>query len=107
MVGDNAFQPRPEFWGDPLHRSVKYNGFEPTSSQLTGALDAAYLDMRNATIEIRESGFAKENANKVLRRGVVTDAGPGQPAVDDSKGTMSLVTCDANFRNNTLRCQQN
>jgi hypothetical protein len=53
---------------------------------LTGALDAAYLDIRNQTTEIRESGFAKENASKVLRRGVVTSAGPGQPAVDDSTG---------------------
>ncbi|MDO8331911.1 MAG: hypothetical protein Q7T36_15710, partial [Fluviicoccus sp.] len=106
LVGDDAIQPRYEFSGNPLHRSVKYNGVEATNAQLTGALDAAYLDIRNATIEIRESGFAKENANKVLRRGVVTSAGPGQPAVDDSTGTMGLASCDGNFRDSNLACQQ-
>ncbi|MDO8787404.1 MAG: hypothetical protein Q7J42_04965, partial [Sulfuritalea sp.] len=106
LVGDDAVQPKYEFSGDPLHRSVKYNGVEATNAQLTGALDAAYLDIRNATIEIRESGFAKENANKVLRRGVVTSAGPGQPAVDDSTGTMGLASCDGNFRDSNLACQQ-
>ncbi|KAF0188277.1 MAG: hypothetical protein FD165_2858, partial [Gammaproteobacteria bacterium] len=88
LVGPDAVQPRYEFSGQLGKRSVKYNGVEATNAQLTGALDAAYLDIRNATIEIRESGFAKENANKVLRRGVVTSAGPGQPAVDDSTGTL-------------------
>ncbi|MDO8292205.1 MAG: hypothetical protein Q7T29_05005, partial [Gallionella sp.] len=106
LVGDDAIQPKYEFSGNPLHRSVKYNGVEATNAQLTGALDAAYLDIRNATIEIRESGFAKENANKVLRRGVVTSAGPGQPAVDDSTGTMGLASCDGNFRDSNLACQQ-
>ncbi|MDZ4252766.1 MAG: hypothetical protein U1A72_09380, partial [Sulfuritalea sp.] len=105
LFGDEAFQPKYEFSGDPLHRSVKYNGVEATNAQLTGALDAAYLDIRNQTTEIRESGFAKENASKVLRRGVVTSAGPGQPAVDDSTGLASMELCDGTFGNSTLACQ--
>ncbi|MDP2821866.1 MAG: hypothetical protein Q8O52_04190, partial [Sulfuritalea sp.] len=105
LVGDNAVQPKYEFSGDPLHRSVKYNGVEATNAQLTGALDAAYLDIRNMTTEIRESGFAKENASKVLRRGVVTSAGPGQPAVDDSTGMAGLESCDGKFGGNALTCQ--
>ncbi|MCX7165482.1 MAG: hypothetical protein NTV11_04300, partial [Rhodocyclales bacterium] len=105
LVGDDAVQPKYEFSGDPLRRSVKYNGVEATNAQLTGALDAAYLDIRNATIEIRESGFAKENANKVLRRGVVTSAGPGQPAVDDSTGIAGAGVCDGNFTDGSLTCQ--
>ncbi|MCM2289096.1 MAG: autotransporter-associated beta strand repeat-containing protein, partial [Sulfuritalea sp.] len=105
LVGDDAFQPKYEFSGDPLHRAVKYNGVDATNAQLTGALDAAYLDIRNLTTEIRESGFAKENASKVLRRGVVTSAGPGQPAVDDSSGMAGLESCDGVFGDNRLACQ--
>ncbi|MDA8254599.1 MAG: hypothetical protein M0Z99_02995, partial [Betaproteobacteria bacterium] len=105
LVGDDAFQPKYEFSGDPLHRVVKYNGVDATNAQLTGALDAAYLDIRNLTAEIRESGFAKENASKVLRRGVVTSAGPGQPAVDDSTGMAGLALCDGVFSANRLACQ--
>jgi hypothetical protein len=41
LFGDNAFQPKYEFSGDPTKRSVKYNGVEATNAQLTGALDAA------------------------------------------------------------------
>jgi hypothetical protein len=105
LFGDDKVQPKYEFSGDPLHRSVKYNGVEATSAQLTGALDAAYLDIRNQTTEIRESGFAKENASKVLRRGVVTSAGPGQPAVDDSTGLAGLELCDGSFGGGSLACQ--
>jgi hypothetical protein len=105
LFGDDKIQPKYEFSGDPKHRSVKYNGVEATNAQLTGALDAAYLDIRNQTTEIRESGFAKENANKVLRRGVVTSAGPGQPAVDDSTGMASAGMCDGKFNNGRLTCQ--
>ena len=105
LVGPDAVQPRYEFSGQLGKRSVKYNGVEATSAQLTGALDAAYLDIRNATIEIRESGFAKENANKVLRRGVVTSAGPGQPAVDDSTGLAGMASCDGSFGAAGLTCQ--
>jgi hypothetical protein len=72
---------------------------------LTGALDAAYLDIRNLTTEIRESGFSKENASKVLRRGVVTSAGPGQPAVDDSTGMAGAEECEGGFANGSLSCQ--
>ncbi|MCF8177703.1 MAG: hypothetical protein K9J74_04285, partial [Sulfuritalea sp.] len=105
LVGDDSVQPKYEFSGNPLYRSVKYNGVEATNAQLTGALDAAYLDIRNQTTEIRESGFAKENANKVLRRGVVTSAGPGQPAIDDSTGLASAELCDGNFKGGQLACQ--
>ncbi|MCF8198369.1 MAG: filamentous hemagglutinin N-terminal domain-containing protein [Sulfuritalea sp.] len=105
LVGDDAVQPKYEFSGNPLYRSVKYNGAEATNAQLTGALDAAYLDIRNQTTEIRESGFAKENANKVLRRGVVTSAGPGQPAIDDSTGLASAELCDGGFSGGQLACQ--
>jgi hypothetical protein len=105
LVGDNAVQPKYEFSGQLGYRSVKYNGVEATSAQLTGALDAAYLDIRNQTTETRESGFAKENANKVLRRGVVTSAGPGQPAVDDSTGTATPGSCDGDFSKDELTCQ--
>ena len=105
LFGDDKIQPKYEFSGDPKHRSVKYNGVEATNAQLTGALDAAYLDIRNQTTEIRESGFAKENANKVLRRGVVTSAGPGQPAVDDSTGMAGASMCDGTFNNGRLACQ--
>ncbi|MBK9019610.1 MAG: hypothetical protein IPL72_06255 [Sulfuritalea sp.] len=105
LIGDEAIQPKYEFSGDPLHRIVKYNGADAANAQLTGALDAAYLDIRNQTTEIRESGFAKENASKVLRRGVVTSAGPGQPAVDDSTGMAGLESCDGNFGGSTLSCQ--
>ncbi|MBI5108607.1 MAG: hypothetical protein HZA62_07645, partial [Rhodocyclales bacterium] len=105
LFGDNAVQPKYEFSGDPTKRSVKYNGVEATNAQLTGALDAAYLDIRNMTTEIRESGFAKENASKVLRRGVVTSAGPGQPAVDDSTGMAGAEECEGGFANESLTCQ--
>jgi hypothetical protein len=105
LIGDDAVQPKYEFSGDPLHRIVKYNGVDATNAQLTGALDAAYLDIRNQTTEIRESGFAKENASKVLRRGVVTSAGPGQPAVDDSTGLAGLEQCDGTFGGGRLACQ--
>ncbi|MBK9624571.1 MAG: hypothetical protein IPO38_08425 [Rhodocyclaceae bacterium] len=105
LVGNPALQPVYPDSGKVGFRSVKYNGVEATSEQLTGALDAAYLDIRNQTIEIRESGFAKENANKILRRGVVTSAGPGQPAVDDSTGMAQLDSCDGNFINDALICQ--
>jgi mucin-19 len=105
LVGNPTIQPKYEFSGVPGKRSVKYNGVEATSSQLSGALDAAYLDIRNQTTEIRESGFAKENANKILRRGVVTSAGPGQPAVDDSSGLAQVDACDGNFLNSELICQ--
>ncbi|MCM2308168.1 MAG: hypothetical protein NDI91_11980, partial [Sulfuritalea sp.] len=105
LIGDDAVQPKYEFSGDPLHRVVKYNGVDATNAQLTGALDAAYLDIRNQTTEIRESGFAKENASKVLRRGVVTSAGPGQPAVDDSTGLAGMELCDGIFGSGTLACQ--
>ena len=105
LFGDETHQPKYEFSGDPTHRSVKYNGVEATNAQLTGALDAAYLDIRNQTTEIRESGFAKENASKVLRRGVVTSAGPGQPAVDDSTGLAGMELCDGIYGNDALACQ--
>jgi hypothetical protein len=105
LFGDEAVQPKYEFAGDPNHRSVRYNGFEPQNAQLTGALDAAYLDIRNATTEVRESGFAKENASKVLRRGVVTSAGPGQPAVDDSTGMAGAEECEGGFADGSLSCQ--
>ncbi|MFH1873126.1 MAG: hypothetical protein ABIG36_21195, partial [Pseudomonadota bacterium] len=105
LIGDDAVQPKYEFSGDPLHRIVKYNGVDATNAQLTGALDAAYLDIRNQTTEIRESGFAKENASKVLRRGVVTSAGPGQPAVDDSTGLAGMELCDGTYGNDALACQ--
>ena len=105
LVGGVPIQPKYEFAGVLGSRSVKYNGVEATSSQLAGALDAAYLDIRNQTTEVRESGFAKENANKILRRGVVTSAGPGQPAVDDSAGLAQLETCDGSFTGSQLACQ--
>jgi filamentous hemagglutinin family protein len=105
LFGEDTFQPKYEFSGDPNKRSVKYNGVEATNAQLTGALDAAYLDIRNQTTEIRESGFAKENASKVLRRGVVTSAGPGQPAVDDSTGMAGAEECEGGFANDSLSCQ--
>jgi hypothetical protein len=105
LIGDDAIQPKYEFAGDSTKRSVRYNGAQVENAQLTGALDAAYLDIRNQTTEIRESGFAKENASKVLRRGVVTSAGPGQPAVDDSTGMAGLEPCDGNFGESTLSCQ--
>jgi filamentous hemagglutinin family protein len=105
LKGDDQFQPKYEFSGNPLYRRVLYNGNEATNAQLTGALDAAYLDIRNMTTEIRESGFAKENASKVLRRGVVTSAGPGQPAVDDSTGMAGSEECEGGFANGSLSCQ--
>ena len=105
LVGDNTVQPKYEFSGQLGHRSVRYNGAEATNAQLTGALDAAYLDIRNQTTETRESGFAKENANKVLRKGVVTSAGPGQTAVDDSKGIANMGSCDGSFNKEELACQ--
>ena len=105
LKGDDKIQPKYEFSGDLLHRKVLYNGNEATNAQLTGALDAAYLDIRNQTTEIRESGFAKENASKVLRRGVVTSAGPGQPAVDDSTGMAGMQECEGSFSGGALSCQ--
>ncbi len=105
LKGDDKIQPKYEFSGNPLYRKVLYNGNEATNAQLTGALDAAYLDIRNQTTEIRESGFAKENASKVLRRGVVTSAGPGQPAVDDSTGMAGAEECEGGFANDSLSCQ--
>ncbi|MDP2132886.1 MAG: hypothetical protein Q8J99_04680, partial [Sulfuritalea sp.] len=105
LVGDDAVQPKYKESGDPNFRPVMYNGVQATNAQLAGALDAVYLDIRNLTTEIRESGFAKENASKVLRRGVVTSAGPGQPAVDDSSGTAGLELCDGRFGGNALTCQ--
>ncbi len=105
LVGDQAVQPKYANSGVLGKRSVKYNGVEATSSQLNAALDAAYLDIRNLTTEIRESGFAKENAAKTLRRGVVTSAGPGQPAVDDSTGLAQLESCDGSFGNEQIICQ--
>jgi hypothetical protein len=104
LFGDDAFQPKYEFSGDPTKRSVKYNGVEATNAQLTGALDAAYLDIRNQTTEIRESGFAKENASKVLRNGVVTSAGPGQPAIDDSTGQAGMEDCEGGLSGDNLSC---
>ncbi|MBI5898861.1 MAG: hypothetical protein HZB40_06520 [Rhodocyclales bacterium] len=104
LFGENAFQPKYEFSGDPTKRSVKYNGVEATNAQLTGALDAAYLDIRNQTTEIRESGFAKENASKVLRNGVVTSAGPGQPAIDDSTGQTRMEDCEGGLSGDSLSC---
>jgi hypothetical protein len=105
LKGDDKIQPKYEFSGNPLYRRVLYNGNDATNAQLTGALDAAYLDIRNATTEVRESGFAKENASKVLRRGVVTSAGPGQPAVDDSTGMAGSEECEGGFANGSLSCQ--
>jgi hypothetical protein len=105
LKGDDKVQPKYEFSGNPLYRRVLYNGNEATNAQLTGALDAAYLDIRNATTEVRESGFAKENASKVLRRGVVTSAGPGQPAVDDSTGMAGAEECEGGFADGSLSCQ--
>jgi hypothetical protein len=105
LKGDDKIQPKYAFSGNPLYRRVLYNGNEATNAQLTGALDAAYLDIRNMTTEIRESGFAKENASKVLRRGVVTSAGPGQPAVDDSTGMAGAEECEGGFANSSLSCQ--
>jgi hypothetical protein len=105
LFGDDAFQPKYEGSGDLSKRAVLYNGVEATNAQLTGALDAAYLDIRNATTEVRESGFAKENASKVLRRGVVTSAGPGQPAVDDSTGMAGAEECEGGFADGSLSCQ--
>jgi hypothetical protein len=105
LKGDDKIQPKYEFSGNPLYRKVLYNGNEATNAQLTGALDAAYLDIRNATTEVRESGFAKENASKVLRRGVVTSAGPGQPAVDDSTGMAGAEECEGGFADGSLSCQ--
>jgi hypothetical protein len=105
LKGDDKVQPKYEFSGNPLYRRVLYNGNDATNAQLTGALDAAYLDIRNLTTEIRESGFSKENASKVLRRGVVTSAGPGQPAVDDSTGMAGAEECEGGFANGSLSCQ--
>ena len=105
LKGDDKIQPKYEFSGNQLYRKVLYNGNDATNAQLTGALDAAYLDIRNMTTEIRESGFAKENASKVLRRGVVTSAGPGQPAVDDSTGMAKSEECEGGFLNGSLSCQ--
>jgi hypothetical protein len=105
LFGDEAFQPKYEGSGDLSKRSVLYNGVEATNSQLTGALDAAYLDIRNANTEIREGGFAKENASKILKRGVVTSAGPGQPAVDDSTGMAGAEDCEGSFAGGNLGCQ--
>ncbi|MDP1984945.1 MAG: hypothetical protein Q8K23_20540, partial [Sulfuritalea sp.] len=105
LVGDDAVQPKYPDSGDPLFRPVMYNGVQATNAQLSGALDSVTLDIRNLTAEIRESGFAKENASKVLRRGVVTSAGPGQPAVDDSTGLAGLEQCDGTFGGGSLACQ--
>jgi hypothetical protein len=105
LKGDDAFQPKYDGSGDPSKRTVLYNGQQAENAQLTGALDAAYLDIRNATTEVRESGFAKENASKVLRRGVVTSAGPGQPAVDDSTGMAGAEECEGGFADGSLSCQ--
>jgi hypothetical protein len=104
LVGDNTIKPKYEFGGDPTHRLVLYNGVGAESARATGALDAAYLDIRNQAREVRESGFAKENAAKVLRQGVVTEAGPGQPAIDDNRGMLAPVSCDGQLKNNDLSC---
>jgi hypothetical protein len=82
-----------------------YNGNEATNAQLEAGLTASSSEINNLTNEIRESGFGKENASKILRRGVVTSAGPGQPAVDDSTGTAGTESCDGSFGDGGLTCQ--
>jgi hypothetical protein len=105
LKGNDAIQPKYEFSGDPLHRKVLYNGNEATNAQLEAGLTASSSEINNLTNEIRESGFGKENASKILRRGVVTSAGPGQPAVDDSTGTAGTESCDGSFGDGGLTCQ--
>ena len=83
-------------------RTVYYNGQTPSSSQLSGALDAAYTEIREATREIRESGFSKENAAKLLRTSTIVAAGPGQAAIDDNLGMSSSAKRDGSLKGDSL-----
>lgn len=109
LVGDNNKKPKYEFGGDPTKRPVYYNGVGAESALTTGALDAAYLDIRNAARAIREGGFSKENAAVLLQMGVVTEARPGQTAIDENKGLRLVTNCDGKLSLTTnaaeLSCQ--
>ncbi|MDO8813667.1 MAG: hypothetical protein Q7J38_16795, partial [Gallionella sp.] len=94
-----------QYASDFTKRTVFYNGVAPSSSQFSGALDAAYTENRESTREIRESGFSKENAAKLLRTSTIVAAGPGQAAVDDNLGMSSSAKCDGSLKGDSLACE--
>lgn len=50
-------------------------------------------------------GASGKTRGRILRRGVVTSAGPGQPSLDDSTAAMGSEGCEGRFVNGSLICQ--
>ena len=73
-----------QYAGNSNYRTVIYNGQDPQSFKINGALDASYLEFRNISRELRESGFAKDNAARILRNGLITRAGEGEPVLNSA-----------------------
>jgi len=100
----------PSYYGNGLSpkpndlRPILYNGQGANSPQLNGAFDAVYVTFREASVQVRESGFAKENAAGILRRGVIVDAQPGQAAVDDNRGLHTVSKCEGGLNGASLDC---
>lgn len=50
-------------------------------------------------------GASGKTRRSVLRRGVVTSTGPGQPSLDESTGIRGSEGCEGRFVNGILSCQ--
>lgn len=50
-------------------------------------------------------GASGKTRSRVLKRGVVTSAGPGQPPVDDSTGITGSEGCEGKFVDGMLSCK--